>query len=729
MKKLIASFVLFFVSPCLSEATVYWASPTGSNTATCTNIDSTGTADSPGTDPGSYGTIGRAAQCATVAGDVVNIKAGTYTSVNDRIDTAFSGGTVTSTGLKSGTDEAVRTYVQGDPSGARPLVQGRRFYCTFSGASRNYITIRHLKLDENYGGGACSATIGVEGHHVTITDNEILNSQDMNILIGTSCISASCTHTEAQYAVVTYNVLHTPGGDGTGYGIYSTQNNPTVEHNEIYSFKGFAIHIYSDFGPVNNPIIRYNYIHDALRGRQTTTYIPCGGIIVNGSGSIVHRNVIDLSTCESDSDTSSPGIVVGYNTAAAADITHNLIYRSRGYGIRIGSTPTGATTIYNNILFGNIVAAVSISPSFTGSVTYTHNACESTATCTTSNKTTISAITDITASTSNFTHKSASSGIDVGKVLSGAYNGSAPDLGPFEVPVFGSCQISTGTTIEVTMTNNVNPPMLPASSATTFTARKNGSANTVSSVSRVGDNMYQLTTSSSYVAGNTGDISWASGNLTDSALIGNTLNQGVVTAISNQSCVNNVAGASYTLTQAAYRLHSLFGTEAAPVILPYGVAGASAENFSSFTVFPGSKIRIRFSVTCASAACDDTGFNLYYSKNGGSYTSIPNTAGADAISFCGSLSGIPSNGSATTNLLTTAGTFTAGGFVSTSNAIPTVTGLVSGGKTENEYCVALSSSASSGDTYDFRMYKQTGSALDTYSNTPRLSVIPMAFGY
>lgn len=527
------------------QATVYWASPAGSSTAICSDIDSSGTANAPGTDPGSYGTIGRAAQCATVAGDVVNIKSGTYSSSPHRIDTAVSGGTVTASGLASGTSESVRTYIQGDPNGARPLIQGFRFYCTFKGASRNYITIRYLIVNENNGGGTCAGTLGIEGHHVTVTDVELSNALNNNISVGTSCVSSSCTHLEAQYFVLTNSLLHHAGGDGTGYGVYTTSNNATIERNTFYNFKGYAIHAYSDFGPVSGSIIRYNYIHDALRAREIAAFFGCNAVVVTGSASVIARNIVDLSTCEADSDPSSAGVIVGFQSSASAAITHNIIYKSRGYGIRIGATPTGAQTIYNNVLFGNIRDAISISPSFSGLALYTNNACEATTTCATSGKVAIAALTDITASLSDFTHRAGSVGIDAGRDIGEETNG-LPDLGPFEVPTFSACIVpSTEASSILVSFNNMFPPMLPTAGATTFTARKNSAANpVVGTVSRISNSTYKMTLTNAYANGDQADLSWTAGNVTDSALIGGTLNQKFLGPLVNAACQNNVSGAS-----------------------------------------------------------------------------------------------------------------------------------------------------------------------------------------
>lgn len=332
----------------------------------------------------------------------------------------------------------------------------------------------------------------------------------------------------------------------------------------------------------------------------------------------------------------------------------------------------------------------------------------------------------------NFTLKAGSAAIDNGLNIGYAFNGSAPDQGAFETITFASCQVPSSATnkIRVTFNNNKSPPLLPASGVLTFTARKNGSANAVNgSVTRIADGIFEIPLTNSYAGGDTADISWSSGNITDSSLVGNTYNQSFIGSLSNQSCTNNAAGApTYTYTQAAYELHDSRGLETSPVILPYGFGSAgAAENFANYKVTQGGKIRIRFSVVVGVSDAPPTAFTLFYST-GGSYAQLPDSFGADNVQFCGTLSGldIPANGGGTTNQLSTGGTFVAGGVIFTSGAIPTVTGLNTGFKTELEYCVAFDTDATG--NYDFRVYQQDGTALDTYTMTPRIVLVPSAAG-
>lgn len=383
---------------------------------------------------------------------------------------------------------------------------------------------------------------------------------------------------------------------------------------------------------------------------------------------------------------------------------NNIVYGAGGTCSNSWGSGVSTTTNYNN--FYNCTSAPSQTNAITGDPLF------------------------VNAGSGDFGLQAGSPALNAGTNVGLPYNGSAPDVGAHDAIAFGSCAVSnsTPTVINITFENNGAPPLLPASGAVTFTARENTVAKTVSSVSRVGDNQMDVTVSSAFTNGTTIDFSYAVGTVTDSRGIGDstkaTGNQRL-NAITNQTCTNNVGGApSHTFTQARYEYHGLRGTEAAPEIKPDGLASTgAAENVSRMEVMVGGYIRVRFALTCTNANCPATGFYLYYSKNGGAYAVVPDDLGADHVAFCGTSPWLntPSNGAATTDQLSTSGTFVAGATVMTSNAIPSLT-LAQNNKTENEYCVRFGPSAVPGDYYDLRIYQQSGAAIDAYTVTPRITV-------
>ena len=375
-------------------ANVYWASSTGSNVIACASILSTGTSAAPGSDPGSYGTIGRAAACATTAGDVVNIKAGTYTSSNDRIT---SGAMFT-----SGSSDSVRTIIQGNPGGAVPQINVPNWFTTdeSSGTHRNYFTIQDVSVSGSGGadGGGCE--IGIEGAYILVQRVTITNSYNMNIcsFSGTSASANNHDH------VVKNNSLQGAGsGDGCGYGLYSNASNVTFEHNEVFGGKCGGVQIYADDFAVDNPIIRANYIHDIAKATQANVLNLCFGIAVNGANAKVYNNIVDGAGCAGGG--AGDGISAGYRTTNVLLAYNNIIVNWNGYGINHGLfATTSGSEAKNNIILSNTSGSIGNASANGSSIT------------TATNKTTGS-LTDCTVSTSDFTHKTGSSCLDVGTTV------------------------------------------------------------------------------------------------------------------------------------------------------------------------------------------------------------------------------------------------------------------------------------------------------------------------
>ena len=145
---------------------------------------------------------------------------------------------------------------------------------------------------------------------------------------------------------------------------------------------------------------------------------------------------------------------------------------------------------------------------------------------------------------------------------------------------------------------------------------------------------------------------------------------------------------------------------------------------------PDLLFRIRFGISTAIAA-ETEGFQIRSQKNGtGGYTLIPNNANPFVRSgdpqveiMC--IPGSYTDGAATTDLLNAAGSFRAGNG-NDDNTTAAIAFLLNE-HTEIEFCILIrklsdTGHVADGDFFDFRIYKDDGTALDTYTVTPRVTI-------
>lgn len=666
----------------ISQAATYYVATTGNDA----NIGSSG---SP------YRTIKRCLQSPIAPGDTCLVKAGTYTAADvGRTDIAVW--IASSQGSVAGTAGNPITLKSEVPLGAVikvPTINGGTAGIRIS---QSYYVIEGFDINGtgvtwNTGSlaGASGITVSEIGHNAIIRRNKIWD------IARTLCSNSPYGYTaiflsnNASGDIIEYNDMHKIGRLRNGESGCSTTQ---FQHDHaIYSAGADSL------------TIRRNIIYDSNRGYP---------IQIFASGT-THANInIYNNTISGKSPTSSPsGQVILCNIVQNINIKNNIFHNAPlGYPINYcPSTTATNVAISNNIQDSNDADAIddmqNPSSKPASGVTASGNIFNATL-----------GLTSTTSGSEDFTLLSTSAALNAGVDVGLAYNGAAPEMGAFEVPEFSSCEITSSSNIRVTFVNNVSPPLLPASSATTFTARKNTASNTVTGVARNGDNLFDITVTTSYVGGDNGDISWASGNITDSALLGGVWNQKYVTTLTNQSCTNSVGGTSYTLTQAAFRFKGVYGTETS-------TDWRYAENFSLYRVVQHGAAVVRFAITCEVADCGDQAFTLF-ADTGSGYAAVPDEFSSANVAFCGSSfvnEESPSNGSATTNQLSTAGTFVPGGVVYTANAIPNVT-LTTGQKTELQYCIRVDADASA--QVNLRVYTQGGSPLSAYTATPMIEPVP-----
>lgn len=589
------------------------------------------------------------------------------------------------------------------------------------------LTIHNVNYAVHFSGG---------GDHFLIQSNHFYDTKSSSIQgkCAFCTVDRNWIHDNGDNAIVTAQNVQTT----QQYGIYAVGQGWTISNNIIYRTTGFNIHIQgaSDANPnlngatahVVNNTLGYSFNSSGI----VVTTQGGGGL----TGTIIENNIffqpcyVPLSVA-SRCNTGAVGSFLGGGSVTRSAIqvsdmpsNANIIIRNNvSYDTEDTSGASFIFCVRSGIGYENEADCTAL-----GWINPSNNS-------KTVNPTLTNAPTGSIPSPPDFTLTTSSTiAIDQGSTNSGtiSYNGSAPDVGAFETMAFASCVVenATPTVGNISIQNNVNPPLQSVS--TGFSMREDtggGPASKTQSSSVIsGTNQVDWTSTATFVSGSTIDTSYttSTGTATDSANIGGTLNQPLF-SFTNQSCTNNVSvGASYSFTQSRFAFYSFYGTESGGTRLP---ASGSADNVNK-KIVPGGKIALRMKLNCQIADCPATAVILRYSKNSGAYTVMPDAFDAANIRFVGTgtISNVPSQGTATTERLTSDyASNVAGIVVRSSNAIPSFD-FTQDSEGEVLYYIELDTDASEGDTYDFRLYKQDGSVLDTYSQTPRLTVTLLGAG-
>ena len=718
MNVLVILLVLMVSAP--AWGTTYYVSKTasngyavGSDANNCTQAQNKATPKST-----IWGTSG--AKACMVGGSIAIVNEGTYTEeiLNPPTGT-----------------EGAYTTIMADPASARPLLRPdgvalkRGLYCS-NGVACAYIRLEGFDISDAYNSIKLATPDAATGypHHVQIVGNILHDSYLANLETNTSTTTAEGGDHLIQGNTFYNTGIHTPNYAPGFNTIYNPGNRTIVERNTFHNLHN-GIGIWTTNRYIYDVIVRYNLLYDiGLTSTDTWQQGASGYQCIHVSSGGGRHRIYNNVCMNSGEDPAFRAINVnpqfGKTTISDIQIYNNTVYNIKhasAYGIRASANAqvAGSVIVKNNISIPVLGTAIS-DVSGLGAMVQTSNRTTGTATAIWTNP-----------ASGDLTLKAGSAAIDAGTSCTNLYNGSSCDQGAYETPVFSSCVVDAGaaSVVRVTLINNLFPPMRPASTATGVTFRKNAVANPVVSSTRVGDNLYDFTVTNAYVGGDTVDVSASATNWTDSALIGNTSNQPFVTTLTNQSCTNNAGGGpAYTFTQAAYEFRDWRGLEASPTILPHGFASTgAAENFPAYNVRVNGSVRVRFAIVCGGANCPDSAF-YPYTSTGGAYGQVLDDFSVHNIKLCGVGSGpdMPGNGEATTNQLSTGGTFSVGGITFTANAIPTVVGLNNTYKTELEYCFALNSDATG--AFDLRLYREDGTALTAYTVTPRIIVNPASAG-
>ena len=203
------------------------------------------------------------------------------------------------------------------------------------------------------------------------------------------------------------------------------------------------------------------------------------------------------------------------------------------------------------------------------------------------------------------------------------------------------------------------------------------------------------------------------------------------TAPTAEFTVNKVGGPAFT--QSHFRIRS--GDDQG---LNVDAGWQADEDISASMAILDLPFRIRFQIVASASVTE--GFQLRCSVGGGAYELVPNNAdpydeGAGGNKY--QVEAIPSSQyvdlAATTQLLTGSGPSFEAGDGNEDNTSGTVVFNAVNDFTEMEWCINIRKLAmnmagtddahsADGQTFDFRVYKDDGTALDTYTVTPRITI-------
>jgi hypothetical protein len=422
------------------------------------------------------------------AGDTIAMRAGTYLE-------GVQGGTELSNG-SAGAPTTLTNY-NGESVTLRPSSGAHVIF--ISGTGRHHITIHGLIVDGanntfegiKFGDGVLNST----SNNIIIEDCEIKNSARNGVL------GDGFNQTLRRLSV--HNNGRTQPAAPYAHGFYYTGRDSTLDSNTVYDNWGYGIQIYASGCNGTSCPHGITLTRNVFYGNGAATS-SLAQVVIGGYNNVIRNNVVRPGTVQRHGLQISSS-QCGNNGPNTAD--NNTLYAT--------SAQLGFTTACNNLTIRNNVVIGWGTP-ISGSVTSV------------SNRTSGTASDLFTSPPTDLSLKAGSAAINAGTSCQLAFNGSSCDQGAFESIPAPTMATATGNTVDVTLPMSTNTPVLPATGQTTWVVKFGGVARgTVSAVKKTGtDSVVQLTYDGAACANtDTMTIDYTVGTVTDSARIGNSLNQ------------------------------------------------------------------------------------------------------------------------------------------------------------------------------------------------------------
>ena len=614
-------------------------------------------------------------------GTIAEVRAGTYTGAMNTGPTCSANNRCI---IRSYQNETVLWRPVAGSGGRGPTFfhDSGSTYVTLSGAGSD--NGKHFTIDCDLATSACLVFYNLS-HHITVT-NLIIRDTPNN-----SCVD--WWHTSVNNVQLLNSTIINCGDTATqDHAIYVRGSNNTIRGNTVSNTVGGCVHIWENTNNANDNLVEYN----------------------------------DLSDCD----------VYGILTSSGDRnmIRYNTVYGYHGYGIRVGSNGSQDTLIYNNTIYGGTdstpcienqngaIRTVVKNNICQGGVDNTIDNLASTGTVssnTTNGSASFKDAPDDFSLTTNISGTASilgsTSGTTFSATVSISCNGTCSQ-GAHNSPIFASCTVEDGDATKVRVLFTTGSTMR-GSAAGNWAAVVAGSGVSESAVTVVGTTRADITVPA-VTNGQSVTIAYtapASSPLSDSLAIGGTRHS-AVRSFTAQSCTNNVGSApATTLEQIHFEWFEWYGAEDTGRSLQYRACGEDQG-----CEFPThSRVLLRLKMVCSGGDCDPTTVTVRYSLEGGSYTEIPNVVATDKIHYA-ACPNTPHLTDTTERLTAGSALFMSGKILGEQAALPNVD-LDEDDATEFGYCIGWTG-ATVTDTYDFRLYTQSGGALDTYTVTPRATI-------